>query len=360
MALNPLVLLQGQAPQFEPRSNALARVLALRNEQMTQAMRMEQFQAARQAMAQEQAQRQKVEQWRQSLPSPQMMASQQALQGGGGPTVSNAERMLPVDPRAQMLYGGMQAGAVTPADYMRAAFPEPKSDDYKVVGGSLVKVGPQGVTEAYRAPEAPKAAPAGVQEYEYAKSQGFKGSFEDWKRGNASAGAPKVEVPINLGQKGLDNTLKLRGDFRSEPIYKAYQETQSAYSQIKSALSKASPAGDLAGATKIMKILDPGSVVRESELGMAMAASGLLDRIENYAQNVMRGTKLTPTQRSDFLSLAERLYTESVKQYNAKRSEYEAIAARNQLNVDDVVGPAGAPASSGEIDFTKLPRRGGK
>ena len=154
----------------------------------------------------------------------------------------------------------------------------------------------------------------------------------------AQLGATRVNQSVNTGQKGFDNTLKLRGDFRSEPVYKAHQEMQSAYSQIQQSLKQASPAGDLAGATKIMKLLDPGSVVRESELGMAMAASGLLDRAQNYASMIISGQKLTPTQRKDFQTLADRLYGESVKQYNAKRGEYKGIADRNALDVRDVLG----------------------
>ena len=167
---------------------------------------------------------------------------------------------------------------------------------------------------------------------------------------------PGTTVSVNTGQKGLDNTLKLRGDFRSEPIYKAHQEVQSAYSQIQQALKMASPAGDLAGATKIMKLLDPGSVVRESELGMAMAASGAMDRLTNYASNVMSGNKLTPTQRKDFQTLADALYQESGKQYNAKRSEYQGIAERNGLSVPDVLGtPVQAQPSGGKVvDFGSL------
>ena len=152
------------------------------------------------------------------------------------------------------------------------------------------------------------------------------------------AGASNVNNTVNTGQKGFDNTLKLRGDFRSEPIYKAHQEMQSAHAQIGAGLKQGTPVGDLASATKIMKLLDPGSVVRESELGMAMAASGLGDRLANYAQNVISGNKLTPQQRKDFQALADQLYIESVNQYNTKRSEYSDIAGRNELNVQDVVG----------------------
>jgi len=131
----------------------------------------------------------------------------------------------------------------------------------------------------------------------------------------------------------------VRGDFRSEPIYKAYGEVQSAHSQITTALKQNSPAGDLAGATKLMKILDPGSVVRESELGMAMAASGLMDRAQNYASMVVSGQKLTPTQRKDFQTLSDALMNESAKQYGAKRDEYKGIAERNGLSVEDILGP---------------------
>lgn len=160
------------------------------------------------------------------------------------------------------------------------------------------------------------------------------------KKQIAQAGASSVNV--NAGQKGFDNELKLRGDFRGEPVYKAHQEMQSAYSQIKQSLAKESPAGDLAGATKIMKLLDPGSVVRESELGMAMAATGLLDRVQNYASNILSGNKLTPKQRQEFQQLADALYGESVKAYNSKRGEYQKLGSEYGLNADRAVG---APAS---------------
>lgn len=192
-----------------------------------------------------------------------------------------------------------------------------------------------------------KNMPSALQEYEYAQRQGYQGSFNDWATEQKRAGATSLSV--NTGQHGFNNALKLREDFKTEPIYKAHQEVQSAYAQIQQALTKESPAGDLAGATKIMKLLDPGSVVRESELAMAMAASGALDRLEGYASNVIKGTKLNPTQRKDFQELADRLYSESAKQYNSKQDEYRGIAERNGLSVEDVVGkPANVPKINGK------------
>lgn len=150
--------------------------------------------------------------------------------------------------------------------------------------------------------------------------------------------AGAANVSVNTGQKGFDNTLKLRSDFRSEPTYKAFQEVDSAYRQINNGIEAKSPAGDLAAATKFMKLLDPGSVVRESELTEAMKATGKLDRLQNLAGNIVNGTKLTPKQREDFKSLATEFYNSASSQYNEKRGEYAGIAKRNDMNVEDVVG----------------------
>ncbi len=280
----------------------------------------------------------------QQLPSPQQTANQQAFNASGAPlgTVAAAKAQPPVDPRQQIRYQLAQAGAISPTDYIDEAMPKQAAPSQKVVGGSLVEVGPTGgVRELYRAPEKPQAAPEIVRIMEFRDSlpQGDpRRSVLDAMITKSTTHAPGSQVNVNTGQKGLDNTLKLRGDFRGEPVYKAHQEMQSAYSQIQQSLKQANPIGDVAAATKIMKLLDPGSVVRESELGISMAATGMLDRVTNYAGNIINGTKLTPKQRIEFQSLADALYGESVSQYNNKRKEYQGIAERNGLNVPDVLG----------------------
>jgi len=161
--------------------------------------------------------------------------------------------------------------------------------------------------------------------------------------------AKGTNISVNTGQHGFDNALKLRTDFRNEPVYKGFEETKAAKNQIDQAATMATPAGDLAAATKIMKILDPGSVVRESELGMAMAATGVEDRVRNYANMVITGEKLTPTQRKDFVELSNKLYNASAEQFNQKRGEYAGIAERNKLDVEAAVG---APAKIKSKEFS--------
>lgn len=153
----------------------------------------------------------------------------------------------------------------------------------------------------------------------------------------AEKSAAKMQQ-FNNTKDDFENERKLRNDFKTEPIYKAHSEVRSAYGQIGKSLGLKSPAGDLAAATKIMKLLDPGSVVRESELAMAVAASGLEDRITNFAQNIISGNKLTPKQRQDFRKLADELFLVSEKEYDRVRSEYQQTARDYNLSPDRVGG----------------------
>jgi hypothetical protein len=177
-------------------------------------------------------------------------------------------------------------------------------------------------------------------------AKGIPITFNQYQDIEANRKRPVTNVSVNTGQHGFENALKLRSDFRNEPVYKAFEEVKAANNQIQQAAKMGTPAGDLAAATKIMKILDPGSVVRESELGMAMAATGVEDRVRNYANMVITGEKLTPAQRKDFTTLGQQLYNVSAEQFNQKRGEYSGIAERNKLDVDAAVG-APAPINQG-------------
>jgi hypothetical protein len=171
--------------------------------------------------------------------------------------------------------------------------------------------------------------------------------------------APKtnVNVPIDIGQKGFENEMKLGGAFKQEPIYKDFSDMQSAYGQVVSSLKQGTPIGDVAGATKVMKLLDPGSVVRESELGIAMAAAGRMDRLQNYFSNMVSGQKLTPTQRDDFERLSNELYAAAGQAYNKKRGEYEQFgSAYGFKNLGTALG---APATIPSIMGGPRPAAGG-
>ena len=177
---------------------------------------------------------------------------------------------------------------------------------------------------------------------------GKPGTFQSWL-----SESKKPLVVMNQGQKGFENTTDLKKQFGGEPIYKEFSGMETAYKQVTSAIKENTPIGDTAAATKIMKLLDPGSVVRETELGMAMAATGKMDRLKNFMDLYISGRKLTDSQRNEFQSLANELYNAAAIAYNQKRGEYEDIGKGFDLNTDLALGkPAKVitkPAAGGDL-----------
>jgi len=178
----------------------------------------------------------------------------------------------------------------------------------------------------------PESAPNEVQ---LLNAAGVPVTFENimkLKRSGATS------VSVDTGQKGFENKMSAKKTFMSEPIYKDFTDMKSAYGQVISALDQGSPIGDVAGATKVMKLLDPGSVVRESELGIAMAASGRMDRLKNYFSKWASGETLTPTQRSDFKQLSNELYAAAGQAYNQKRGEYIGFGKDTGVDLESALG----------------------
>jgi len=172
----------------------------------------------------------------------------------------------------------------------------------------------------------------------------------------AAAGRATTTIDMTGGQKGFENETNLRKEFQNLPETKAFGEMKAAYGQVLEGLNKANAVGDLAAATKIMKLLDPGSVVRESELAMAMQAGGLMDRVANYATNIMQGTKLSPAQRKDFADLAQSLFSVSFDAFGEKRNQYRNLADQYGFNVNRVVGPEPdlpKPKANAALDLQK-------
>lgn len=79
----------------------------------------------------------------------------------------------------------------------------PKGPEYKVVGDSLVGISPDGkVAPAYTAPPKPEATPTNVREYEYARGQGYQGTFEQFQTALKKAGATNVttKTEVKMGE----------------------------------------------------------------------------------------------------------------------------------------------------------------
>ena len=79
----------------------------------------------------------------------------------------------------------------------------------------------------------------------------------------------------------------------------------------------------MAAVTQFNKVLDPGSVVRESEVRLTAEARGVFDTLMVRLNNVSEGDILTDSQVSDMLMLADELESVYVKSYNQIRDDAE-------------------------------------
>jgi hypothetical protein len=152
-----------------------------------------QLEAARQA----QAEKQRQEAALRAAFGP--MGASQALSGGGGPTNENAARIgqLPkFDPRQLLADGGV--GALEQGLKINSALnPAPKYETL-APGSSMFKMGPNGPELAMTAPAAPDKPTAGIQEYQFAKEQGYPGTFQQYKMDMAKAGATNVSNSVSV------------------------------------------------------------------------------------------------------------------------------------------------------------------
>lgn len=164
----------------------------------------------------------------------------------------------------------------------------------------------------------------------------------------AAAGRPVTNVNVNTPKEVFKDSMTLKKDFDAQPEVKAFKEVQQAWDQISTAIKMPGPSADLAAATKFMKLLDPGSVVRESELALAMQASGAMDRFLNTANRVMTGEKLTPKQRQDFYKSGEALYNAAKGRYGQTVDQFKSIG--KGYGLDERFLPKDVSGANAQID----------
>ena len=150
----------------------------------------------------------------------------------------------------------------------------------------------------------------------------------------AAQQAAQAQSAQKQNQNQFEQEYKLRTKFRQEnaPIFQTTEATQ----RIVDAARDPSPAGDLAMIFNYMKVLDPGSVVRESEFATAQNAAGVPERIRSLYNNIIQGTRLTPSQRQDFLGRAEKLYQGQRSVLEDRAAQYKDMASRYGLDTQNV------------------------
>ena len=139
-------------------------------------------------------------------------------------------------------------------------------------------------------------------------------------------GGPQA-VDFGAGQQpNFTGEEDMRKEVSGLPIMKDFQAQTSAMGRIVASAQDPSAAGDLALIFSFMKMLDPGSVVREQEFANAQNAAGVPDQIRNLYNRVISGERLNPDQRADFTSRAQALYGDAQQQVEGVLGQYRGIA----------------------------------
>lgn len=160
-------------------------------------------------------------------------------------------------------------------------------------------------------------------------------------------------------QQQFEAESKLRGEYTKAT--EGYTGVTEAYRRLKASNNDA--AGDLSLIFSYMKMLDPGSVVREGEFATAQNAAGVPDRVRNIFNRLLEGQRLTEGQRKQFTGQAESLYTAAQKRESEARAGLSKVARNYGLNAENIFGgraseqPGGTPNPDrppiGQFDLTE-------
>ncbi len=132
---------------------------------------------------------------------------------------------------------------------------------------------------------------------------------------------------------------------------KTYIDVLNSYGRIVESMKDPSPAGDLALIFNYMKMLDPASVVRESEFATAANSGSVPEIIRARYNKILRGEKLSAKMRTDFEDRANKLYARQLSTHKTYTDRYRNLAKSYGFNPDQVVVDF-------TVDFSKpLPQR---
>ncbi len=142
--------------------------------------------------------------------------------------------------------------------------------------------------------------------------------------------------------KALKESTGMASELRKErsglPTTRNTQEVAAAYNKIQSAAKyNNDPVADLSLVYNYMKMLDPGSTVREGEYATAKNAKGVPDQVMDAYNNAIRGTLLNPVQRNQFLNQSKNLYQAQIDVQKQVDSQYSNLAKKSGIAPEDVI-----------------------
>jgi hypothetical protein len=153
-------------------------------------------------------------------------------------------------------------------------------------------------------------------------------------------------------EKKFTQEEKIRKEYQGRT--KMYGELQGTFNTIQASANSANGPGDIALITGFMKMLDPGSVVRETEFATARDTAGLFTQLQNRLEKAQNGQLLSPQQRKEYVALSQKYLDAAKTKANQEKTDLGIVVKNYKLNPENVFGadrpaappPAPLPASA--------------
>lgn len=134
---------------------------------------------------------------------------------------------------------------------------------------------------------------------------------------------------------------------------KDYLDRIGAYNNLVESAKQDSGPGDFALIVAFNKMLDPRSVVRESEFALAEASSGRMQLMLNFFKKFKEGDRLKKHQRQQFVDLAKKYMEEAEKNKKIVNDQLSLTVEAYGLNKDLVIPKSRVIESTNLEDSTE-------
>ena len=174
--------------------------------------------------------------------------------------------------------------------------------------------------------------------------------FKNQANAAASLASANPDKKLTAIQK-VSTASGFRKEFNA--LDKDFRDITVAFDKIKAVTNDPSAAGDIALIFNYMKILDPGSTVREGEFATAENAASVPDAIRNMWNKAITGERIA-FNRADFRKQAENLFNSQKISHDRDAKRYTSLAKKHGIDPQDVIGQPIAAAAGANIPISEL------
>ncbi|MCK5651470.1 MAG: hypothetical protein KAJ42_08845 [Gemmatimonadetes bacterium] len=154
---------------------------------------------------------------------------------------------------------------------------------------------------------------------------------------NAALAADRAAV-VRANTPSAETEGGLRAEFNASPIFKDALSIAGSYSSLLEVLAiPSSGPNDLSVIFSFMKMLDPGSVVREGEFANAANSQGWSDRARALYNRIARGERLAAPARAEFERSARALIRGRRRLLNGHIAQFSRFAGDQDVDARNVV-----------------------